>query len=279
MISAFISAIFNAIGVTFDKLIVSSKYMSGLSMIKLRLFYISILMIIPIVFFGSLQPDFFTPKYILIFVALVINDLVLNLLFYSVLRKKKLSEIEPITLLATPMTMFFAMLIFSSERSPSILIISIIATLALLISRFERKHLNFDKYSWLLIGFCITSAIEVILMKYLLGVSNAISIYGLRTVCIVIILFLFFRKIKINKIKPKEKSKIFLNSIFGSIELVTRLYAISMIGIVNSSIIFLLGPIFVLLFSKIYLKEKITVRRGIGDAVIIACVFAVILIS
>ena len=103
MISAFISAIFNAIGVTFDKLIVSSKYMSGLSMIKLRLFYISILMIIPIVFFGSLQPDFFTPKYILIFVALVINDLVLNLLFYSVLRKKKLSEIEPITLLATPM--------------------------------------------------------------------------------------------------------------------------------------------------------------------------------
>jgi len=279
MFAAFISAISNAVEAIFSKVIISEKNMSGPVLLKVQMLFLAIFMIVPAIIWGSVQPSFFTYKYIVLFIALIIVGLILNILFFTALRKKKLCEVEPIMLLSTPMTIVLAMIIFPGERSLVLLIISAIALTALLVSRFEKKHLDFDKYSWMIIGFDILCAFEAILVKDLLVVMNATSLYFFRVAFITIILFLVIRKIKIKKVNKKELVQTFANSGFISVEYVAKFFAIGMIGIANSSLILLLGPILVLVFSKIFLKEKISLRRGIGDSIVVMCIGAIILFA
>jgi len=279
MFAAFISAISNAVEAILSKVIVNEKNMSGPVLLKVQMLFLTIFMIVPAIIWGSVQTDLFTFKYILLFIALIIVGLILNILFFTALRKKKLCEVEPIMLLSTPMTIVLAMIIFPGERSVTLLIISAIAVVALLVSRFEKKHLDFDKYSWMIIGFDILCAFEAILVKDLLVVMNATSLYFFRVAFIAIILFLVIRKIKIKKVNKKELVQTFTNSGFISVEYVAKFFAIGMIGIANSSLILLLGPILVLVFSKIFLKEKISLRRGIGDSIVVICIGAIILFA
>ena len=279
MFTAFISAISNSVAMIFSKVIVSEKNMSGTVFLKVQMLFLTIFMVVPAIIWGSLQSNFFTPKYIVLFIVLITIGVILNILFFTALSKKKLCEVEPIMLLSTPMTIVLAMIIFPGERSLVLLVISAIAITALLVSRFEKKHLDFDKYSWMIIGFDILCAVEATIIKDLLVVMNATSLYFFRVAFIAIILFLVFRKVKINKVNKKELVQTFVNSGFISIEHVAKFFAIGMIGIVNSSLIILLGPILVLVFSKIFLKEKISLRRGIGDSIVVMCIGAIILLA
>jgi len=279
MFTAFISAISNSVAMIFSKVIVSEKNMSGTVFLKVQMLFLTIFMVVPAIIWGSLQSNFFTPKYIVLFIVLITIGVILNILFFTAFSKKKLCEVEPIMLLSTPMTIVLAMIIFPGERSLVLLVISAIAITALLVSRFEKKHLDFDKYSWMIIGFDILCAVEATIIKDLLVVMNATSLYFFRVAFIAIILFLVFRKVKINKVNKKELVQTFVNSGFISIEHVAKFFAIGMIGIVNSSLIILLGPILVLVFSKIFLKEKISLRRGIGDSIVVMCIGAIILLA
>lgn len=277
MIAAFISAICSAVAILFGKVITGEKNMSGPVLMKLQMLFVAACMSVPAIFWGFLQPDFFTIKYILLFAALIAVGAAFNILYYTALDNKNVCEIEPIAMLVTPATVMLAMIMFPGERNTTLLVISVIATVALLLSRFEKGHLDFDKYSWMLIGFVLLSAIEAVLIKYLLGVMNAVSLYGIRAVFLAIVFFLIFRSIRINKVNKKESVQIFANSIITSVEHVAKFFAIGMVGIVNSSLILLLGPIIILIFSKIFLKEKISLKRGIGDAVILMCIVAIVL--
>jgi len=277
MLAAFISAISKAFEVLFDKFIVGEKNMTGLILLKIQMLFIALFMVIPTIVWGLILPIFFTPQYLLLFVALVIISLSNNLLYFTALSKKSVCEVEPIALISTPMTIFLAMAIFPSERNLFVVIIAIIATVALLLSRLEKKHLDFDKYSWMLMAHNLLVAFEAIVVKDLLLATNAVSLYGIRTAAIAIVLFLFFRKIKVNKLSKLEYAQNFINGGVTSVEFVARYIAIGMIGIVNSALIFLLGPILILIFSRIFLKEKITLKRGIGDAIIIICIGALVI--
>jgi drug/metabolite transporter (DMT)-like permease len=277
MIEAFIAAIAGSAQVLIDKMIVSKRNIAGLSLLKLEMLFIAIFMITPMVIWGSIQPLFFTPTYILFFAALVITGITANMLYFGALKKKVMCEVEPISLLATPMTIILAMVVFPDERSLTILIISTVAISALILSRFKRKHLDFDKYSWMLIGADLLCAVEAILVKYLLTTVNAVNLYGLRTAAIVMILFLVFRNIKIKKIRKKESAQAFANAGITSIEFVAKFFAISLIGVVNSSLILLLKPIIILLFSRVFFKEKISLRRGVGDTITIMCIGAIVI--
>jgi drug/metabolite transporter (DMT)-like permease len=92
-----------------------------------------------------------------------------------------------------------------------------------------------------------------------------------------ILLAVFYRKVNIKKVNKKEYGQMFLNGIFSSVEYVAKFFAIASIGIVKTSLVMLVAPIIILVFSKMFLKEKITMKRGIGDLIIIICVAATFL--
>lgn len=279
MFSAFISAIGNAISILFGKYISGQKNMSGLLLMKTQMLFVGACMIIPTIIWGVVQPEFFASNYIWAYIATIVLGVIFNIIYFTVLTKKDISEIQPITILITPTAILLAMIIFPEERNLTVLIVSGIATIALLSSRFEKGKLNFDKYSWLLILFNILYAIETVLIRYLLDVTNAFSLYGSRALVLALIFFIILPKIKTNKINKKELTHISINSIVTAIEHTTKFIAISAIGVINSSLILLLGPVLIMLYSRILFKEKISLRRGIGDAIIIICIAVIVLLS
>lgn len=279
MFAAFLSAILNASEIILDKATLRKKVMSGLSLLKVKISLVALFLVVPTIIWGYFSPELFTPKYILLFLAIIVNAIVFNLLYYSSIDKKDVSEAEPIVLLSIPITIVLAMIVFPAERNLSVVIIAGIATAALLLSRFEKKHFDFDKYSWRLIGYDLLCAVETILVKFLLEVTNSVGLYGIRTAVLAIILFLLLHNIKIIKTNKKEATQVVVNSGLTSIEYVARFFAIGAIGIVYSSLIFLLGPIIILIFSRIFFKEKISLKRGIGDAVILICIGVILLLK
>lgn len=279
MLSAFMSAIAQAIEVLFDKVIVGEKGMSGLVLFKIQVTFVALIMIIPMMLGGSLLPDFFEFNYLLLFTVLIIVGVTRNILYFTALGNKKMSEIEPVVLMSTPLTVFLAMIMLPDERNFALLLIAIVATLALMFSRLEKKHLDFDKYSWILMGANLLIAVEVIIVKNMLTVMNAVTLYGIRTAMMAIVLFVLFRNIKIINLSKKEYFQTFTTGIIACIEYVTKFISIGVIGVVNSALVILLAPILILVFSMIFLKEKVTLKRGIGDVVIILCIIAIVLIG
>jgi drug/metabolite transporter (DMT)-like permease len=49
-------------------------------------------------------------------------------------------------------------------------------------------------------------------------------------------------------------------------------YGYIKIGIISTTLVFMLAPIFIYAFAHIFLKEKINVRNIIASVIIIACV-------
>jgi len=49
-------------------------------------------------------------------------------------------------------------------------------------------------------------------------------------------------------------------------------YGYNSLGIIFTTILFILTPVFTYIFAAIFLKEKITIKQIIATAVIIACV-------
>lgn len=278
MIAAFISAISNAAETIFDKAIMGEKNMTGLRLVKIAFVFVSIWMFIPMLLWGSIKPEFFSAFYLGIFGIMIVFSILHNLLYFTAFEKKDVCEVEPIALLTTPITILLAMLFFANERNYLIFVITIVATVVLLLSRLEKKHLDFDKYSLYILGHDIFIALEAVLIKYLLNVTNAVSLYGIRALVLAVLFLFVLWKINFKKVPKKEFGQLFLVQGIVSLEFVARFFAIGYIGIVKTSLILLLGPILILLFSRLFLKEKITIRRGIGDAIIILLVAVTIFI-
>ena len=81
-------------------------------------------------------------------------------------------------------------------------------------------------------------------------------------------LFLIFsgqgKSLKVYKAGKRNFCIIVLNGILYVIGMVLELYAIDMAGAARTAILVLWAPIFVLIFSSIFLKEKITWRLVLG---------------
>jgi drug/metabolite transporter (DMT)-like permease len=53
---------------------------------------------------------------------------------------------------------------------------------------------------------------------------------------------------------------------------VATYYGYLKIGVISTTLILMLGTIFIYIFAKIFLKEKISTRNIIASAVILACI-------
>jgi drug/metabolite transporter (DMT)-like permease len=68
--------------------------------------------------------------------------------------------------------------------------------------------------------------------------------------------------------------------LIGAIWVVYRVatyYGYLKIGVISTTLILMLGTVFIYIFAKIFLKEKINTRNIISSAIILACVLYAIL--
>ena len=245
-------------------------------------FLSSVIVMLPLLyFFWDVSPGAFQLKNILIFLIIITLSIFANLSVFYAFKWEKVSKLEPalimeplfVVLLAFVFSFFFAGLY---ERDPQIIIPAIIAGVALIYSNIKKHHLSINKYFLAAILGSFLYASELIVTRLILDYYTPISFYFIRCSAIFLLSLLIFKP-HMTKLSSRVKWEIF---IIGALWVVFRVivyYGYLALGVVFTTLLIMLGPVFVYLFARIFLKEKLEMRNIIAAIVIVACVLYVVL--
>jgi len=237
-----------------------------------------VLVMLPFIFFfWKVDADARSLKNLLLFFFVIAMAALANLLTYYSLKRKNLSVLEPVRFMQPLLTILLAFIFFSSERNFLFFILAIIASLALIAAHVKKHHFCFDKYMTAALAGSLFFAIELVASKPILQFYNPFSFYFLRCLMIFIITLVIIRPK--TKIKNNSKWMILFISIIWVFYRIILYYGYEMYGIVFTTILFILTPVFVYIFASIFLKEKITLRQIISSVIIVVCVVIAMLIE
>ncbi|MDO8516909.1 MAG: DMT family transporter [Nanoarchaeota archaeon] len=273
-----IGALLEATGTIFEKRLLMKKFLNYKNYNVLSFFAIAAVMLPFLYFFWKITPEAFLLKNILIFSVVIIASIIANLTLFYAYKWEKISELEPIRLTQPLFTVFLAVIIYSSERNFSLIALAIIASIALVATHIKKHHLVCNKY---IISALISSlffAIELVASKAILDYYSSFTFYFLRCLFIFIVSLLIFMP-SLKGINKKTYSYIFGVAIIWIFYRIILYWGYGAYGIVFTTILFILSPVFILAFAKIFLKEKLTLRQIIATSIMVLCVVAAILIE
>jgi drug/metabolite transporter (DMT)-like permease len=276
-----LGAIALAGGTIFEREMLKKKGMDIKKYQTLEFLGIVIVMIPLIYFFWKLNSQALELKNILIFVGVVISAIIANLFTFYSMKGEKINNLEPAKMLEPLFTILLAIL-FSFffqgiyEKNTKIIIPALIAGLALILSHVKREHLKFNKYFLAAIVGSFFFALELIISRLILDLYSPVTFYFLRCSAILLISFIIFRP-KLSNLGTKLKLKMLLIGAIWVIYRVAIYYGYLKIGVISTTLIFMLAPIFIYTFAKIFLREKINARNIIASIIILACVLYAIL--
>jgi len=266
-----------------EKLILRKKKVDTKTFITASFLATIIAMLPFIYFFWKLDSQALALKNLFIFALIIISSIIANLFLFFAIKWEKITNIEPAIileplftiLLALLFSFFFGTVLF--DRNFKIIIPAIIAALALVFSHIKRHHIEFNKYFLAAIAGSFFFALELVLSRLILNYYTPISFYFFRCLAIFIIALLFFKP-KFSILDTKVRWEIFAIGALWVIYRVMVYYGYIKLGVIFTTLMLLLGPVFVYAFAKIFLKEKLDKRNIFAAIVIIACVIYVILI-
>jgi len=274
----FIGSFLEAAGMTIEKIMLKKKSLNFKNYTVYGFLAITILMLPFIFFFWDIKPEAYSIKNILLIIFVIISALFANLLTYYALKRENLTAMEPIRLMQPIFTIILAVLIYSSERTNILtIILAIVASLTLVISHISKNHLKYDRYIIAALCGSLFFAIELVASKPLLQYYNSATFYFLRCLAVLLITAIIFRPK--NKVSNKLKLTIILTSAMWIIYRIILYYGYNSLGIVFTTMLFILTPIFTYIFAAIFLKEKITPKQIIATIIIIACIATAIVIQ
>ena len=279
-----IGSFFEAALAVIEKKVLRKHNINAINFTMYSFLSIIIVMLIPLYFFWKVTPEATQLTNLLIFISIVVTSVFANITFAYSLKRENLSEMEPIRLMqplfilliAFSLSFFFSA--YYNERNYPILILSLIASLTLILSHVTKRHLKMDKYILAGIIGNFLFALEVVISKSILPYYSSFTFYFLRSLFIFIICIVIWHP----KIKPLKKGTRNLFFIMGIIAVIYRLiiyYGYQNIGIIMTTILFLLSTILIYISAAVFLKEKIKKQQIISSIVIITCIIISIIIS
>ncbi|MCX6750781.1 MAG: DMT family transporter [Candidatus Pacearchaeota archaeon] len=271
-----IAAIALAGGTVLERQILKGKGITIKQYQILGFLAIAIIMLPLLYFFWKMDAQALQLKNILIFLGVVIASVLANIFTYYSMKGEKVNNLEPAKMLEPLFTILLAV-VFSFffqgiyESNTKVLIPALIAGLALIFTHVKKEHLNFNKYFLAAIIGSLFFALEVVISILILDFYSPITFYFLRCSGIFILSLIIFHP-KFSNIENKLKLKIILIGAIWVIYRVVAYYGYLKIGIISTTLILMLSTIFIYLFAKIFLKEKISMRNIIASIVILACI-------
>ena len=273
----FFGALALASGTIMERFILKKKQTNVNLHHCLEFLAITLVMLPFIYFFWQVSPQALETKNLMILGLVIIFALAANLFNFYSIKGDKISSLEParitenifLILLVLLFSLFFDSNLY--ETSPKIIYPALIAGAALIFSHIKKHHLDFNKYFIAATLGSFFFALELVTSRLVLDYYSAFSFYFIRCVSLFLLGFILLR--------PKNKR--LDNSIYiGMLELgvIWTLYRVIVyygyvhLGMVSTTLVFMLSPIFIYTFAWIFLKEKPTLRNIIASIIIIACV-------
>jgi drug/metabolite transporter (DMT)-like permease len=220
---------------------------------------------------GKISPSFFQLPYLLAFIGIVGTAVGWNSIFYRAIQKEKLSDAEPF-ILATPLMVILISAIFiPEERKWGYIILAIIASLSVIISRFHRKNFHFNIYSLALVGYAILFAFEALFIKVILNVCNPFALYPLRVLFVMTILAFIFKS-SFKGLNHKNWISLFAVGFIANAYHLLLYFSYDRYGVSVTALFTVLEPILVYIASLFLFKEKFNWRNVIAAAIVLACV-------
>ena len=246
-------------------------------------FFAAVLVMIPLMFwFWKLESPALELNNILIFIGVIIASFFANICLFYALKWEKVSNIEPALIMEPLFTVLLAV-VFSFfvvglyDRNLGVIIPALIAGSALIFSHIKKHHLDFNRYFLAAVLGSFLFGLELVMSRLILDFYSPLSFYFLRCTAIFLLSFLAFRP-KFSKIDKKVRWEILL---IGALWVGFRTlvyYGYLILGVIFTTLIIMLGPVFVYLFARIFLKEKLEWRNIVASIVIVACVLYVLLV-
>jgi len=237
-----------------------------------------VLLMLPLVgFFWRIDTLAYSFKNILIFLVVIVLALIANYLMYFSMKWEKISNLEPAKMME-PLFIVLIALVFSFfidggmyARNFKLIIPALIAGAALIFSHIRKHHLEFNKYFRAAIIGSFFFAMELVVSRLILNYYSPITFYFLRCSGVFLLGLVFFRP-NLSKI-PKDSLKyIIITSAIWVAYRVLIYSGYTSLGIVETTLIVMLGPVFIYVFAWKFLKEKLDWRNIVASIIIIASV-------
>lgn len=279
-----VGALALGVGTVLEKSILKIKKIS-IEFYQVIGFFFIILTMLPFLFFfwkinssAALQLN-----NLLLFAGIIVAAVIANLLVFYAEKSEEITKLEPARILEPLFTILLALL-FSFftvgiyDRNIKIIIPALIAALALVFPHIKKHHLSFNKYVLAAIFGSFFFALELVLSKPLLDFYSPISFYFVRCVVIFLISLAVFRP-SLKPLKNKKSSlKIFITSAVWVGYRIAVYFGYLQYGVTFTTLIIMLGTVFIYILAKIFLKEKLNWKNILSSAVIVACVLYALLV-
>lgn len=277
MLETIIASIGYAGGVIIDKIVLSVYLVPVKRFIPWLFIWLAVISGFCVVLFGGrLHLTDVKLNVWLLFAFMLAVAFVWNLFYYQGIQREEVHEFELVMLFSPLATIVLAELLLPTERSLSTFIAGVIASIALLLSRVEKKHFSLSPYWKQLFIATFLIAFESILLKKLLSDFEPTVLYFFRTTVLAVMFIIAFRP-KLLQISKNAYGLTIITAFFGVVQMVLKFYGFANIGVVETTLILILGPIIVYLLSNIIFKERISTKTSIASLIVIACVVYVII--
>jgi drug/metabolite transporter (DMT)-like permease len=272
----FLGALALSIGTILERKVLKNKKIS-IKLYQTASFFAIVLATLPFLyFFWKMDPDAFELTNILIFIGVIISAIAANLFVFYSLRWEKVTNLEPARILE-PLFVILLAIIFSffiegfSERNLKIIIPALIAAIALIFPHIKRNRLVFNKYFLAAIAGSFLFALELVLSRLILDFYSPITFYFLRCLSIFLLSLIFFRP-SLKSLDNKSSLLIFITGAVWVIYRVAIYFGYLRYGIIFTTLVIMMGPIFIYILANRFLKEKLNWKNILSSVIIIACV-------
>ncbi len=264
-------------GTILQKIVLRKKKISVGLYHSSEFFALTLVMLPFIYFFWHLEQQALTLANIFIFALVLFFSVLANVLTIYSMKWERVSNLEPaklleplfVIILAIIFSYFFGEVLF--EKNNKIVIPALIAGAALVFSHIKKHHLDFNKYFTSAIFGSFFFALELVISQLILNYYSSITFYFLRCSSMFLISLVLFRP-KFSKIDKKTRYKILAIGFIWAVYRIILYYGYTHLGVIFTTLIIMLGPIFIYSFAWKFLKEKINWRNIIAALIIIGCV-------
>ncbi len=274
MFSVIVASLGYGGGVLADKVILAKHKVPVLRFIPLLFIWLAVITAVFMPKFGGFKLEMFTLNSIILLIAMAVVAVLWNVFYYQGIQKENLHEFELIMLLSPLVTIMFAEIFIPAERSWSVFIAGVIASLALIFARFKSHHLKVSRVAKRTMLAMVLMSFESILINELLGVFSPVALYFVRTFIIALVFTLVFKP-KVLKMPTMAFGLTILSAMLGVIQMVLKFYGFQNLGIVETTMILIMGPFLVYIMSSIWFKEKLFKRDVAAAMVVVLCVLYV----